>query len=197
MIHQKKYAQKILSRFHLEEANIVAIPTDNHQNLSSDGLEETPIPTNVPYKEAVGSLLYLAVVSRPDIAFAVSEVSQYSVFPKKIHWNAVKRILKYIKGTLDYGILFKSRTKDFRLEAFSDADYARDQATGKSISGFLIRLNDSPISWGSRKQTHVSLSTTESEYVASTEAVKHLIWINELAKSSDAQQGKPILYVDN
>lgn len=79
---------------------------------NSDDNEET---AKAPYKEVVGSLLYLATVTRPDIAFAVNAVSQYAESPKKIHWNAIKRILKYVKGTIDYGILFKGSVKNLRL----------------------------------------------------------------------------------
>lgn len=181
----------------VEEANSVTIPADNHQDLSMEDLQGQIVSKAVPYREAVGSILFLSVVSRPDIAYAVSIVSQYLESPKKPHWNAVKRILKYIKGTLSYGILFKSNIKNLNLEAFSDADFAGEQATARSTTGYLIRLGNSPITWGSKKQTCVSLSTTESEYISAGETTQVLLWISELIKELDLRREIPILYLDN
>lgn len=91
----------------MEDANTLATPADHHQDLSLKVSSDEDNMANVPYKEAVGSLLFLATVPRPDIAFAVNVVSQYCESSKKMHWNAIKRILKYVKGTLDYGISFE------------------------------------------------------------------------------------------
>lgn len=109
--------------------------------------------------------MYLGIGTRPDIAFALSTVSQYLESPDKIHWNAVKRILKYLKGTVDYGLVFKANT-NLILSVFSDADYAGDIETRKSTSGYVFKLNDSTISWCSQKQKVVLLSTTETEFIA-------------------------------
>lgn len=106
-LHQSGYAKRVLERFNVADANPVAVPMDNHQELSVSvhGKQESG-GVRTPYREAVGSLIYLAIGTRPDIAFTLSTVSQYLESPDKIHWNAVKRILKYLKGTVDYGLFF-------------------------------------------------------------------------------------------
>ncbi|XP_011698577.1 PREDICTED: adenylate kinase isoenzyme 5-like [Wasmannia auropunctata] len=135
---------------------------------------------NVPYREAVGSSMYLSIGTRPDITFAVNSASQYLEDPKKIHWNAVKRIIKYLKGTVRYGLYFPAQ-QDIQLLAFSDADFAGN--TRKSTTGLVLKLSESTISWSSQKQKVVALSTTEAEYVAASQAVKEIIWVKSLLQS--------------
>ncbi|KMQ86178.1 integrase core domain protein [Lasius niger] len=172
---QTRYAERVIERFRMEDAHTVAIPADQHQDLSLRDPKNDEKAINAPYKEAVGSLLYLAMVTRPDIAYAVKAVNQYAKSPNKQHWNAVKRIIKYIKGTIDYGIKFKRTESNLSLVAFSDADFAGDKQTRKSTSGLVIKLGDAPIVWSSQKQRSVALSTTESEYIAATQTTKELI----------------------
>lgn len=135
-LHQSGYARKVLERFNVADANPVAIPMDKHQELSVlvHGKHESG-RVQAPYREAVGSLMYLAIGTRPDIAFALSTVSQYLESPDKIHWNAVKRILKYLKGTVDYGLIFKANTS-LNLLAFI---YIATQIT-QEISRLVNRL---------------------------------------------------------
>lgn len=152
---------------------------------------------NVPYREVVGSLMYLPTNSRPDIAFALSYVSQHMEKPARMHWNALKRILKYMKGTQSYGLKF-STGFEIRLRVFSDADFANDISTRRSHTGFVFMLGTGPISWCSRKQKTVALSTTESEYIAASESIKELIWLQMLFKEFfDSGDGIPLLSSDN
>lgn len=196
--NQSKYTQKILRRFRMEDAHTVAIPADQHQDLSLQNINDEEEPVQAPYREAVGSLLYLATVTRPDIAYAVHAVSQYCESPKKVHWHAIKRILKYIKGTSDYGLWFPYSKNKIKLEAYSDADFAGDKTTRKSTTGFFIKFGKIPIVWGSQKQTSVSMSTTESEYIAASETVRELIWILRLFRGLVKDKiEKPIMLVDN
>lgn len=197
-VQQSSYAQKVLNRFRMEEAHAVAIPADFHQELSLQNVDKKEEAINVPYKEAVGSLLYLAMVTRPDIAYAVHAVSQYAESPQKIHWNAVKRIMKYIKGTVNHGILFPKGDQMLSITAYSDADFAGDKTTRKSTSGTIIKVGDAPVVWSSQKQRSVALSTTESEYIAASQTTKELIWVrrlmNDLVK---CKVQTPTMYVDN
>lgn len=110
------------------------------------------------YREAVGSLLYLSTVTKPDIAYAVRAVSQHCESPKKVYWNAVKRIFKYVKGTSDYGIWFPKGNNKVKLEAYNDADFAGDKSTRKTTTRFLVKFGEVPIVWGPQKQSPVSIS---------------------------------------
>ena len=141
------------------------------------------------------------VCTGPDIAFAVGQVAQFCQNPKKAHWNAVKRIMAYLRGTYNYGIVYRGDTgtnESNRMIIYSDADYAGNVDNMRSISGYLLVLNGGPVSWASRKQQRVSLSTTEAEFVAMCESTKELIWMRRLLASVGCEQtGPSTLYCDN
>ena len=199
VLSQKHYAKRIVDRFNLTEANPVKIPVDASQNLSMFNKDENERKTiQMPYREAVGSLLFLATVSRPDIAYAVSVASKFIDKPNKIHWNAVKRIIRYIKGTLNFGLIYKSNNDITKIQAFSDADYAGDLTDRRSTTGYILKLGNSVVVWGSQKQSCVALSTTESEYISASQTIKEIIWLNKL--TTELFKGKletPTLFVDN
>lgn len=125
------------------------------------------IPIKVKECQAlIGSLTYAAMSTRPDIAGALGVVNQFASNPNETHWKAVKRILRYLKGTLDYGICFcGNKDMEIKLSGFVDADWAGDVETRKSQSGYVFQLCGGPVSWVSKKQAVVALSTTEAEYV--------------------------------
>ncbi|KAK7579919.1 hypothetical protein V9T40_000548 [Parthenolecanium corni] len=152
------------------------------------------VKDEVPYREAVGSLMFLAVISRPDISYAVSRVSQYLENPKTIHWNAVKKILKYLQGTVEYGLFYQP---EGNLEGYSDADFAGDTQDRKSTSGYVFQFCGTAISWASRKQRLVVLSTTEAEFVAASEASREAIWLRNLFLDLTGEEQTIPLYVDN
>lgn len=175
-LHQSAYARKILQKFEMEECNAVATPSDPNQVLER---VENAERLNYPYRELIGSLMYLAVGTRPDICYAVGKASRFLEHPSTIHVNAAKRILRYVKGTLNYGILYDSNgEKQFR--GYSDADHAGDTDTRRSTTGYAFMLGNGIISWNSERQKSVAISTTESEYVAASNAVKELIWLKRL-----------------
>ncbi|XP_060670943.1 secreted RxLR effector protein 161-like [Ziziphus jujuba] len=120
------------------------------------------------YQQLVGSLIYLTL-TRPDISFAVGVVSRYMQSPKKPHLEAVRRILRYVKGTINLGLLYK-RGEECKLVGYCDADYAGDHDTRRSTTGYIFSLGSGAISWCSKRQPTVSLSTTEAEYRAATMA---------------------------
>ncbi|GJT52209.1 retrotransposon protein, putative, ty1-copia subclass [Tanacetum coccineum] len=128
-----------------------------------------------------GSLMYLMVCTRPDIAYAVSIVSRYLANPGKNHWEAVKWILKYLKGTADVGLVYgRDQGKHVDVDGFVDADYAKDPDKGRSITGYVFMVHGCVVSWKATLQHVVALSTTEAEYMALTEAVKESIWLKGL-----------------
>lgn len=158
----------------MQDANKVATPVNNQQQL---GLIENAKPVTFSYREAIASLMYLAIGTRPDIAFAVSLVSRFKDSPADIHFTAVKRILKYLRGTVDHGIFFDSKPNNFKFFAYSDADYAGDIVERKSTTGTCFLLGRNIISWSSELQRCTSQSTAEAEYIAASEATKELIWL--------------------
>lgn len=158
-LHQRPYAESILQRFGMEDCKSVTTPLE--PGLSDEGGSLV----KVPYRELVGSLMFLSVVSRPDLAFSVAFLSRFLTKYNSVHWEAAKRVLRYIKGTLDYGLIFR-KTQDFQLVCYSDADYAGDVETRRSTSGCVFLLAGTSVLWYSRRQDVVALSTTESEYIA-------------------------------
>lgn len=175
-IHQAAYAHKVLSKFEMNECKPVTVPADPNQVLHNFNDSEQ---ASYPYRQLVGSLLYLAMATRPDIAFAISNVSRYLERPTTVHITAAKRILKYIKGTIDHGILYKNEC-DNKIIGYSDADYAGCLETRRSTTGFAFLIAGGVVSWCSKRQNSVSMSTTESEYVAASEAVMELTWLQRL-----------------
>lgn len=145
----------------------------------------------------MGSLLYLSNGTRPDLSFAVNKASRYLEKPTKAHWNAVKRILKYLKGTVKYGIKFE-KNSDNHLKVYSDADFAGETETRKSTSGYLVKFGSNVITWNSQRQATVALSTTDAEYIAACQAVKEIVWLHKLSKDLGIlHQMNTSLYIDN
>ncbi|GBP03112.1 Retrovirus-related Pol polyprotein from transposon TNT 1-94 [Eumeta japonica] len=170
-IHQRKYIEELLSKFDLDNANPNSIPADPHVTLQKSTVLENK--KCFPYREAVGSLMFAAIVTRPDIMFAVSTVSRFLNSHDQSHWNAVKKIYKYLKGTLSFGLCFRSNENN-TLESYSDADYANDPVTRRSTTGYVFMKNVAAVTWSIQRQTTVALSTTEAEFMASCSATKKL-----------------------
>lgn len=174
LLRQSLYATQVLSKFKMDTCKEVSTPMDNNVDNFANSEE-----VSYPYREAIGNLMYLATVTRPDIAFAVGVLSRFMEKPKKIHMHAVQRIMRYIKTTIDYGI-FYSVEESGGLVGYSDADYAGDCSTRRSTSGCVFTYNGGVISWSSEIQKSVALSTTESEYIAACHAIKELVWLQSL-----------------
>ena len=119
--------------------------------------------------------MYVMLCTRPDICFVVGLVSRFQSNPGVKHWEAVKRIMRYLKGTMDYELCYRGRS--LHLEGYSDADWAGDLDERHSTSGYAYLLNNGAISWSSKKQTCVSLSSMEAEYVACAAAVQEAVWL--------------------
>ncbi|CAG7720799.1 unnamed protein product, partial [Allacma fusca] len=145
----------------------------------------------------IGSLIFLAKCSRPDISFAVSKLAQFMSCFNESHWIAAKGVLRYLKGTSNMGITYHS-TGNMRLTAYTDSDYAGDKVTRRSTSGMVIKLNDSIISWSSQKQPCVSLSSTEAEYIAIASAAREIVWLRSFLHELGHPQTQPTkIRVDN
>jgi len=151
--------------------------------------------SRMPYASAVGSLMYAMVCTRPDIAQAVGVVSRYMANPSKEHWSTVKRILRYIKGTSHAALCFGG--SDFTVRGYVDSDFAGDLDKRKSTTGYVFTLAGGAVSWISKLQTVVALSTTEAEYMAATQACKEAIWMQRLLEELRHKQRVISLYCDS
>lgn len=137
---------------------------------------ENDLTTKIPYREAVGSLIHLMNCTRPDIAFAVNNVSRFNAKHCTEHWTAVKRIFRYLKGTIGLKLRFR-KDKIGRIYAFCDSDWASDPDKRRSCTGFTVQMASASISWHSHLQEIVALSSTEAEYIALSECVKQVLWL--------------------
>ncbi|KMQ87247.1 retrovirus-related pol polyprotein from transposon tnt 1-94 [Lasius niger] len=146
--------------------------------------------------EAVGSLMFLAVVTRPDIAFSVNAVSRHLNCFDVTHWEAVKRIFRYLISTRDLDIQYKYNNEGIKLEGYSDADYVSDAATRRSTTGYVFNLAGGPVSWESKRQRMVTLSTTEAEYVAAVR-LKKRSGLENLNGMGCECENPTILHIDN
>ncbi|XP_073960556.1 uncharacterized protein [Choristoneura fumiferana] len=166
---------------------------ESRENISQ---ESNSINTEFPFRQAVGALSYLMVATRPDIAFSISVVSRKIENPSTEDVIKVKRIMRYLKGTESRGLIYK-RSVSTGLESYSDADHGGDLDTGHSTSGILCLLHWSLVSWESKKQKSVALSSTEAELVADSEACREMVWLKRLVGQLTSPHHTPTLYVDN
>ena len=198
-IGQPSFAQPVLKKFGLENCKPAATPVATGAKLLK-ATEDSELFDATLYQSAVGMLLYLSGWTRPDITFAVSNVARFCSKPTKEHWVAVKRILRYLKGTMNHGLLYtKNDESDNKaMIGYSDADWAGDANDRKSTSGYMFMVSGAPVSWKSKKQTCVALSTAEAEYVALSQATQEVTWLRELFKDLHNKQTDPtIIYEDN
>ena len=180
-LSQEPYIDAIISKYNFSDLKPISIPMDPSIQLSQfsspKSIADTARMKNIPYRAAVGSLMYLTVGTCPDIVFAVSTVAQFCQDPRPEHWEAVKCIYRYLLGTKKLALTFGEGKQG--LEGFTDADGA-SQEHRHAISGYAYILDGGAVSWASKKQELVTLSTTEAEYVAATHAAKEGIWLRRL-----------------
>ena len=184
-LSQTHYIDALLEKFGLANANPVSTPMDANVKLDciaeeqgDEGQGEKDEKIIHGYATLIGSLMYLALGTRPDIAFAVNKLAQFTQNPRPIHWTAVKRIFCYLKYTRTHKLTFGGDNDilntDFNI--FCDADWASDASDRKSISGYVVTMAGGAVSWSSKKQTSVVLSTAEAEYIAATHVAKQVLW---------------------
>ncbi|KAM1762795.1 hypothetical protein ACFX12_005393 [Malus domestica] len=192
-LSQQKYIQELLVKTEMHDSKACDTPCLPYNRLLKDDGEPYPNPSL--YRSVVGALQYLTF-TRPDIAFSVHQVSQFMQNPMASHFTAVKRILRYLKGTVDVGLTYSRG--DLDLHAFSDADWAGDPNDRRSTTGLVVFLGNNPISWSSKKQQTVSRSSTEAEYRALSSTTAELDWIQQiLAFLHLPISAPPVLFCDN
>lgn len=176
MFSQTEKIKQIISEFGLTDANGCNTPMlTDYLNIE----EENLLPSNEQYRQAVGALLYIATTTRPDITTAVSILSRRVSTPRQCDWTAVKRVIRYLKETINLKLKLEA-ADDLQLIGYVDADWAGDKSDRKSSSGYLFELGNNTISWLSKKQTTVALSSTEAEYIAAALASQELLWLRQL-----------------
>ncbi|KAJ9557717.1 hypothetical protein OSB04_012331 [Centaurea solstitialis] len=173
LINQSKYIGDLLKRFHMATSSVAKTPMASGTLIGADP-KGKPVDQKT-YRAIIGSLLYLTA-SRPDIMFATCFCARFQANPKESHMMAVKRILRYLKGTPNRGLWYPKES-GFELVAFSDADHGGCQLDRKSTSGHVQFLGDKLVSWGSKKQHCVSTSTAEAEYVAAASCCSQVLWM--------------------
>jgi len=175
-LSQHRLTHDLLAKFNMEDAKTVATPSSTSIKLTKDG---DPLDTKTcPYSTLVGSLMYLSICTRPDIAQAVGALARYMAQPTVAHWTAAKTVLRYLAGTADFGITFGAGPPG--LTVYCDADYAGDIDTRRSTTAYVFNLNGGAITWASRLQPTVAASTTEAEYIAAAATVKEALWLRKL-----------------
>ncbi|KAM1470398.1 hypothetical protein ACFX11_041122 [Malus domestica] len=172
-IHQKKYAFSLLDKFGLKECKSVSIPLVATEKLSKE--DGSGAADEEKYRKLVGSLLYLTA-TRPDVMYAASLLARYMHCPTNKHYGTAKRVLRYVKGTLDYGLKYEKGKKTV-LVGFCDSDWGGSLEDSKSTSGYAFSFGSGVFSWASVKQHCVALSTAEAEYISASEATAQAIWL--------------------
>ena len=202
---QTAYIEKIVMKFKMEECKPLSIPM---QKGTKPNAKMSPVDDNgkskmadIPYKSAIGSLLYLAMCTRPDIAYAVCALARYSQNPGWEHWTLVKNVIRYVRFTKDLGLFFKKGegvASELTSSAYCDAAF-NDSETGKSTTGYIVLMSDHyPISWRSKLSSVTALSTMEAELVALHSVTREVIWTRMVL--ADVQEFKlpaTIVYCDN
>lgn len=199
-LHQRTLIKKILKRFNMEESRPVKTPgiTNEGEGKRSNKTNSEILLENqkhIPYREAIGSLLYLASGTRPDLSYVVNTLSRKQNNYTNADWVKVKRVLRYLRGTENLGLKYTG--KGNQLECYADASLGTNDEKGKSTSGLIVKLFDDIIYWRTKKQTHVALSSAESEYLAMSLACKELVCIREMCIRLLKMNIVPILYEDN
>ncbi|KAJ6715422.1 GAG-POL-RELATED RETROTRANSPOSON [Salix viminalis] len=193
-IHQSKYAKSLLVKFGLEDCKPVTIPLVVGEKLrKEDGSEAADEGL---YRKIVGSLLYLTA-TRPDLMYSASLLSRFMSNPTRRHMGVARRVLRYVQGTLNYGIEYR-KDKSTTLIGYCDADWAGNEDDSRSTSGYAFSFGSGSFSWASLKQSSVALSTAEAEYVSASEATAQAIWLRcVLEDFGELQTEATLLFCDN
>ncbi|KAM1053550.1 hypothetical protein ACFX2I_000976 [Malus domestica] len=192
-IGQRKYAQEVLEKFNMDQCNPVQNPVVPGLKLTRNGGVEVD---STVYRQMVGNLMYLTA-TRPDLMFVVSLIIRYMERPTEEHLQVAKKVLRYVKGTVDLGIFYKKGGTE-ELTGYTDSDYAGDQDDRKSTSGYVFMMSSGAVSWSSKKQPVVTLSTTEAEFIAAASSACQVVWLRRIMESLNQEQyGPTLVYCDN
>jgi len=192
-VHQSKYTKELLKKFKLEDCKEMNTPMHPTCTLSKED-QGSKVDQKL-YRGMIGSLLYLTA-SIPDILFSVCLCARFQSDPREPHLTTIKRIFRYLKGTTNLGLLYK-KSSDYKLVGFCDADYAGDRIERKSTSGNCLFLGDNLISWASKRQATIVLSTAEAEYISAASWCTQLLWMKHQLEDYQITENCIPIYCDN
>jgi Reverse transcriptase (RNA-dependent DNA polymerase)/gag-polypeptide of LTR copia-type/Integrase core domain/GAG-pre-integrase domain len=198
-ISQHAYVKSVVERFNMMESHAVSTPMDHTVKLSKadcpSTLDQIRDMSNIPYQSAVGAIMYAMLGTRPDIAFAITTLSQFSSNPGPKHWMAIKRLFRYLRGTLNYSLTYGRIGNNMTpsLVGYCDSDWGSNIDDRRSITGYVFLLSGGAVSWQAKKQPTVALSSVEAEYMASTQATKEAIWWRTFLKELKVNTSSAIL----
>ena len=184
-VHQSAYISKVLKRFYMDNAHPLSTPmVVRSLDVNKDPFrprmdDEELLGPEVPYLSVIGALMYLASHTRPDISFSVNLLARYSSCPTRRHWNGVKHILRYLRGTMDMGLYYTNVPKA-ELIGYADAGYMSDPHNARSKTGYLFTCGDTAISWRSTKQSITATSSNHAEILAIHEASRECFWLRSV-----------------
>ena len=198
-LSQPEHIANVVSLLSQQECNAKSTPYLDGINMDPpEESEERCEDITVIYEKAVGEIRYIADSTRPDIAFATTALARALKKPTRRHWKLVQRLAQYLGSTRDEGILMpSSEAKDVTVSAYSDADYANDKTTRKSITGMLTMVNGAPVQWLAKQQPVVAKSTCEAEYIAAAEAATLTTWLQNLITETGITSARPTMHIDN
>jgi hypothetical protein len=201
-LSQWQYCLDMLEHYGMANCNPVTTPMNPGTVLSSSMApkddSERDYMVDKPYRNAVGALNYLATSTRPDISYTVGKLARFGANPGPSHWKAVLHLFRYIKGTLDIQLVYNRDDSTDSFTTFSDSDHGGDVDNGKSTGGYLVKFAGGAISWGSKLQSIVALSSTEAEYIAAVDAGKEMLWMRNILQEFGEQiDGSSPLFLDN
>jgi hypothetical protein len=199
-LSQEPLALELLERFDMQHCNPCTTPMEAGTLMLAKDRPTTPDPVlRRKFQECVGTLQYLATWTRPDLQFCTNELSKHLSNPGTPHWNAAKRVLRYLKGTSSLGLTYtRNLPNSNRLTAYADADWATCTETRRSVSGYVTILNGAAVSWKSKKQGAVATSTSEAEFVSASKAADEIVWARRILAALNIPQTSPTpLHEDN
>jgi hypothetical protein len=178
--NQIGYLKEILKRFRMEDCKAIGVPLDPKTKLKKNVNKDDEM-VKVPYQQAMGSLMYAMLCTRPDLAYPINVVNQHMANPSLEHWIAMKRIFQYLQGTLQFKLHFGGLSPQ-DVVGYCDADWVGDLEDTRSTTRFVFMMGGGATSWSSKQQPTIVLSMTEAEYMASTQATKEAIWMTKAMK---------------
>ena len=199
-LDQKRYVEVILDKFGMSECRGVVTPLEPNVKFSKaqepSTKEEKQKMEDTPYRQAIGSLMYLMVSTRPDIASSIQVFAKYMQNPGIEHWEGVKRVFRYLKTTMRLCLRYE-REGSTQVRGYCDSDYAGDLDTMRSTAGYVFLLAGGAISWSSKRQQIVAVSSTEAEYMAATHASKEALWLKRFVSDLGWEQSTVKVFCDN